>query len=46
MHEFRTKRGWGTGSMEATLLQQLTAREQVPLYGIFWDICKAFDTMD
>ena len=46
LHGFRAKRGCGTGIMEATLLQQLAAREQVPLYGIFLDLRKAFDAMD
>ena len=32
--------------MEPALHQQLAAREQVPLYGIFLDIHKAFDAMD
>ena len=32
--------------MEAKLLQQLAFREQVPLYGIFLDLRKAFDAMD
>ena len=46
LHRFRAKRGCGTGIMEATLLQQLAAREQVPLYGIFLDLRKAFDAMN
>ena len=46
LHGFRAKRGCGTGIMEATLHQQLAAREQVPLYGIFLDLRKAFNTMD
>ena len=35
LHGFRVKRGCGTSIMEAALHQQLVAREQVPLYGIF-----------
>ena len=46
LHGFRAKRGCGTGIMEAKLLQQLAFREQVPLYGIFLDLRKAFDAMD
>ena len=46
LHGFRAKRGCGTGIMEATLHQQLAARKQVPLYGIFLDLRKAFDAMD
>ena len=46
LHRFRAKRGCGTDIMEAMLLQQLNAREQVPLYGIFLDLRKAFDAMD
>ena len=32
LHAFRAKRDCGTGIIEATLHQQLAAREQVPLY--------------
>ena len=46
LHGFRAKRGCGTGIMEAKLLQQLAFREQVPMYGIFLDLRKAFDAMD
>ena len=46
LHGFRAKRGTGTGIMEAKLIQQLAFREQVPLYGIFLDLRKAFDAMD
>ena len=43
LHGFCAKRGCGTGIMEAILHQQLAAREQVPLYGIFLDLRKAFE---
>ena len=46
LHNFWVKRGCGTGIMEAKLLQQLAFREQVPMYGIFLDLQKAFDAMD
>jgi hypothetical protein len=32
--------------MEAKLAQQLAHLEQVPFYGIFFDLKKAFDSMD
>ena len=32
--------------MKVKLLQQLAFREQVPMYGIFLDLRKAFDAMD
>ena len=43
LHGFRAERGSGTGIMEAKPLQQLAFREQVPMYGIFLDLRKAFD---
>ena len=46
LHSFRAKRGCATGIMEAKLLQQLAFREQVPMYGIFLDLRKAFNAMD
>ena len=45
-HWFRAKSGCGTSTMELTLFQKLVAREQVPLYGLFCDLCKAFYVMD
>jgi hypothetical protein len=39
-------RGTGTAVMEAKLAQQLAHLEQVPFYGIFLDLKKAFDSMD
>ena len=46
LHSFWAKRGCGTGIMEAKLLQQLAFREQAPVWGVFLDLQKAFDTMD
>ena len=46
LHGFRAKRGCGTGIMEAKLAQQLAFVEQAPLFGIFIDLRKTYDTMD
>ena len=46
LHGFRAGRGCGTGIMEAKLAQKLAFIEQVPLYGIFIDLHKAYDAMD
>ncbi len=39
-------RSTGTAVMEAKLAQQLAHLEQVPFYGVFLDLKKAFDSMD
>jgi hypothetical protein len=36
----------GTGIIEAKLAQQLVHFKQMPFYGIFIDLQKAFDAMD
>ena len=46
LHGYLPKKGTGTAIMEAKLAQQLACLEQVPLYGIFIDLRKAFDAMD
>jgi len=46
LHGFRAKRGTGTAVIEAKLIQQLAARRQVPLYEVFLDLRKAYDTLD
>ncbi len=46
LHGCRDGRGTGTAVMEAKLAQQLVHLEQVPFYGIFLDLKKAFDSMD
>ena len=46
LHGFRSKRGTGTATMEAKLVQQLAALEQTPLYEIFLDLKKAYDCVD
>jgi hypothetical protein len=45
-HGCRTGRGTGTAGIEAKLAQQLAHLEQVPFYGVFIDLKKAFDAMD
>ena len=46
LHGFRARRGTGTAIIEAKLLQQWARLKQVPLYGIFLDLRKAYDTLD
>ena len=46
LHGCRNKRGTGTAGIEAKLAQQLAHLEQVPFYGVFLDLQKAFDAMD
>ena len=46
LHGCHDKRGTGTAVIEAKLAQQLAHLEQVPFYGIFLDLKKAFDAMD
>ena len=46
LHGFRAKRGTGMAIIEAKLAQQLAFQEQAPLYGVFIDLCKVFDSMD
>jgi hypothetical protein len=47
LHGCLTLRGMGTGIIETKLVQQLTHLEQMPFFGIFIDLRKAFfDTMD
>ena len=46
LHGFRAKRGTGTAIIEAKLLQQLATIDQAPLYKIFLDLKKAYDTLD
>ena len=46
LHGFRARRGTGTAIIEAKLLQQLASIEQAPLYKIFLDLKKAYDTLD
>jgi hypothetical protein len=38
--------GTGTAVVEAKLAQKLAHLEQVPFYGVFLDLKKAFDSMD
>jgi len=46
LHGFRQGRGTGTAIMEAKLLSQLQCRSDEPLYMIFLDLKKAYDTLD
>ena len=46
LHGCLTGRGTGTGIIEAKLAQQLAHLEQVPFFGVFIDLKKAFDAMD
>ena len=46
VHGFRKKRGTGTAIMEAKMLMQLHYRLDVPLFMIFIDLKKAYDTLD
>ena len=46
IHGFRTKRGTGTALIEAKLRMQLTMRTRTPLFMIFLDLKKAYDTLD
>jgi hypothetical protein len=42
-HGCHTHRGTGTVVIEAKLAQQLASLELQPFYGVFLDLCKAFD---
>ena len=46
LHGFRARRGTGTAIIEAKLLQQWARLTETPLYGIFLDLRKAYDTLD
>ena len=46
IHGFRSGRGTGTATIEAKLLMQLAQRANKPLYMIFMDLKKAYDTLD
>ena len=46
LHGFLAGRGTGTATTEVKLAQQLAYIEQVPLYGVFIDLRKAYDAMD
>ena len=46
LHGFRAKRGTGTAILEVKLAQGLASIEQVPLFLIFLDLHKAYDTVD
>ena len=46
LHGFMAGRGTGTATIEAKLTQQLAYLEQTPLYEIFVDLKKAYDSVD
>ena len=46
LHGFRTNRGTGTAILEVKLAQELACIEQAPLYMVFLDLRKAYDTVD
>ena len=46
LHGFRAGRGTGTAIMEAKLMAQLRSRLDEPLFMIFLDLKKAYDTLD
>ena len=46
VHGFRPGRGTGTAILEAKLLAQLQMRSDEPLYMVFMDLKKAYDTLD
>ena len=46
LHGFLAGRGTGTTATEVKLAQLLAYIEQVPLYGVFNDLQKAYDEMD
>jgi hypothetical protein len=46
LHGFRTGRGTGTASLDAKLHMQLAHIRGSPLYQIFLDLSKAYDTLD
>jgi hypothetical protein len=46
LHGFRCSRGTGTASLNAKLQTQLAHIQGVPLYQIFLDLSKAYDTLD
>jgi hypothetical protein len=46
LHGFRTEHGTGTATLDAKLHMQLAHIRGEPLYQIFLDLSKAYDTMD
>ena len=46
LHGFRAKRGTGTATIEAKLLQQIAGVRNTPFFEIFLDLHKAYDALD
>ena len=46
LHRFRGGRGTGTATLETKLAQQLTGLSHELLFQVFFDIRKAYDSLD
>ena len=46
LHRFRSRRGMWMAIMELKLAQELASIDQSPLFLVFLDLRKAYDTMD
>ena len=46
LHGFRAGWGMGMGSLEANLAQQFVEIAHEPLFQVFLDVCKAYDSLD
>ena len=46
LHNFRTGRGMGMAIMELKLAQELAIIDQDPLFLVFLELRKSYDTMD
>ena len=46
LHDFRAGRGTGTATLEAKLLQHITAMREEDLYVIFLDLTKVYNALD
>ena len=46
LHRFRVRRGAGTSIMELKLTQEIASIDQSPLFLVFLDLRKAYETVD
>ena len=46
LHRFRGGQGKGTATPEANFSQQLVGLTHEPLFQVFLDICKVYDSLD
>ena len=46
LHGFREGRGAGTATLEANMSQQLAGLAYEPLFQVFLDVSKSYDSMD